>query len=455
MVSIILAVYNAEKHIERTADVLLNQTYSDLEIIFVDDGSTDSSPQMLDELASREKRIFVIHQNNMGPGVARNTGLNNAHGEYVIFLDVDDLFEKDLVRTFLDKAIETSADMVICSALRYDEEFSLLKPFPGALQYNMLPYDRDCFSPEDISDRLFQITGGFVWNKFFKKSFLDKYNLRLADTYCYEDMALYCTAAVSAKKIAVSHKELVKYRVNAGLSISDNKDKYVEDLITVIRLLRKYLDDNSLYIIYEQTYLNRVLSIIVQVFMSYHSQKAFERLFYYAKESLQNEFKAHDKDYYLNENNYKILSIFYESETPLDFALKIHTRRTKASQDVFYKYWPVPYELLAKGSRVALYGAGNVGRDVYIQLKESGYCKVVLWVDSAREKYAHKGFPVRDKKDMLNEEFDILLICIKGEEKSAAVKEECINMGVPADKIIQYPEFEDKDALIRRLTENE
>lgn len=114
-VSVIVPVYNVEKTLNRCVNSIVNQTYTDLQIILIDDGSPDGSPAMCDEWFSRDSRIEVIHQRNRGLSGARNAGLLKAVGEYVAFVDSDDYVEPDYIETMINAQVSSGADMVICS----------------------------------------------------------------------------------------------------------------------------------------------------------------------------------------------------------------------------------------------------------------------------------------------------------------------------------------------------
>lgn len=109
--SIILPIYNTEKYLDRCMDSVLNQTYQDFEIIMIDDGSMDSSPQICDEYANKDSRVKVIHKSNAGLGYARNTGLEISAGDYVLFLDSDDYISKETLKTVLSRIDETGAEI--------------------------------------------------------------------------------------------------------------------------------------------------------------------------------------------------------------------------------------------------------------------------------------------------------------------------------------------------------
>ena len=112
-VSVVIPVYNAEKHIEKTINSLLNQTFKDIEFIFVNDGSKDKSLDILREYEKKDSRVIVIDQENSGPGGARNTGILKARGEYIGFLDSDDTQDKRMYELLYNKAIQGNFDVVV------------------------------------------------------------------------------------------------------------------------------------------------------------------------------------------------------------------------------------------------------------------------------------------------------------------------------------------------------
>ena len=113
-ISVIIPVYNIQQHLRECLDSVLGQSYPHLQVICVDDGSTDESPAILAQYAQKDNRVQVIRQQNAGPGAARNTGLEAATGEYVIFLDSDDWFEPDFLEKMVDTAVREGADVAIC-----------------------------------------------------------------------------------------------------------------------------------------------------------------------------------------------------------------------------------------------------------------------------------------------------------------------------------------------------
>lgn len=127
LVSVVIPVYNVEKYLNRCVRSVINQTYKQLEIILVDDGSPDSCPRMCDEWQQKDSRIKVIHKNNQGLGMARNTGLDNAKGNYVCFVDSDDYIDKDTIETSLKAALDNDADIVVYGIKTVNNEGQIVK----------------------------------------------------------------------------------------------------------------------------------------------------------------------------------------------------------------------------------------------------------------------------------------------------------------------------------------
>lgn len=138
-VSIIVPVYNVEKYVERCIESIIKQSYKNLEIILIDDGSKDNSGKICDEYAQKDNRIKVIHKKNGGLSDARNTGLNIADGEYICFIDSDDYIHKDLVKDNLEKLIQQKADMICFNRFVINGEKIIEKP--QLYNENMTTYD--------------------------------------------------------------------------------------------------------------------------------------------------------------------------------------------------------------------------------------------------------------------------------------------------------------------------
>ena len=143
LVSIIVPVYNVEKYLDRCIESIVNQTYTDLEILLIDDGSPDNSPQMCDEWARRDSRIRVIHKENQGLGMARNTGIDEAGGKYICFFDSDDYVDTDLIANAHELMTRERADITVFSMSRIGRNGNLIsKSIPES--------KKDCYRDEEV-----------------------------------------------------------------------------------------------------------------------------------------------------------------------------------------------------------------------------------------------------------------------------------------------------------------
>ena len=127
LISIIIPVYRVEKYLEECLNSVINQTYANLEIILIDDGSPDRCGQICDEYAKKDERIEVIHQENQGVSNARNHGIEMAKGKYITFIDSDDYLEQDYIKYLYDEITKFNADISICGTIDIDEKNNILK----------------------------------------------------------------------------------------------------------------------------------------------------------------------------------------------------------------------------------------------------------------------------------------------------------------------------------------
>lgn len=130
LVTVVLPIYNVEKYLDECIGSIVGQTYSDLEIILIDDGSTDSSPRICDDWAERDSRIRVVHKENQGQGIARNVGIEMSNGEYICFFDSDDYIELSAIEKLYALASNEKSDIVVFGLNSVDQERTLLATFP-------------------------------------------------------------------------------------------------------------------------------------------------------------------------------------------------------------------------------------------------------------------------------------------------------------------------------------
>lgn len=191
-ISVIVPVYKAEEYLYRCVNSLLGQTFSDFEVILVDDGSPDNSGAICDEYALKDKRVRVIHQPNAGVSMARQKGLDNARGEYVIHADPDDWVEPDMLKELYAKAKEEDADMVICDFYgHYGKKVVYECQQPSALDH------------DTVLCELFQQLHGSCWNKLVRRACYNKFkiNFPVGVSFC-EDLLINSTLLRHNIKVA-------------------------------------------------------------------------------------------------------------------------------------------------------------------------------------------------------------------------------------------------------------
>lgn len=244
-VSIIVPVYNAQSFLAECVESLLGQTCEELELLFVDDGSTDDSAAILARFSERDSRIRVISQENAGPGAARNRGIDEARGEYLYFFDSDDFCESTLIERAVDRARETQADIVALPFFQYDERVGMPLEADWALLRDRFP--AEVSSWRDNPDWLFRSFQNFPWNKVTRRDFVEAHRLRFQEIYLTEDLMFSAAALVKAERIAFLDEPLVYHREGTGQNVMANKDAHPLDFLTAFKTLKRYLEDEGVY----------------------------------------------------------------------------------------------------------------------------------------------------------------------------------------------------------------
>lgn len=236
-VSIIIPVYNTEKYLEKCLDSVVNQTLKDIEVICINDGSTDSSLEILEKFANKDNRIKIFNTNNNGAGAARNIGLQNFNGEYVIFMDSDDWIRENTHEILYNFAKSNDSDMVMFKMINYDEsKNNFYKDYVYELEPLENFHNGEIFHHEDIDpSQLFSIATGTV-NKFYKSSFLQKINAQFPEGYIFEDNPFFFNNLFNAKKISILNKCLY-FRRRRENSVMGSRDERYLDIFPITNIL--------------------------------------------------------------------------------------------------------------------------------------------------------------------------------------------------------------------------
>jgi glycosyltransferase involved in cell wall biosynthesis len=223
-VSVIIPIYNVEKFLSRCLKSVINQTLKDIEIICVNDGSTDGSYNILEEFAAKDDRIVVVNQENKGQGTARNTGLDMAKGKYVGFVDSDDWIDLNYFEALYAAVEKYDASMACCGIVRkYSSKTRVKlrvreeKLYSSAVdKYKITESPRKCY----------------VYNKIYRKSEIDHHKIRFPEGVYFEDIAFSIRALYFLKTLVTVPTTIYYYRVNYKSTTRTMTDKKQQDLLT-------------------------------------------------------------------------------------------------------------------------------------------------------------------------------------------------------------------------------
>ncbi len=237
-ISVVIPVYNVENYLSKCLDSVLEQSFANLEIILVDDGSTDNSPKICDSYKELDNRIIVIHQKNKGLSGARNSGIKVAQGEYIYFLDSDDWIEKNCLEELYQIATTTNSQVVVHNVnLCPTEDEKILKEYwPFKSTVSLLP---------DMIFPYFLIQPCWAWNKLYKTDFIKKNNLFFIEGVLYEDVPFFVDVFLLCQKIAFTPLYLYNYRVGRDGSITVKQSKKQFDLLKIAEIVTTKLKNKN------------------------------------------------------------------------------------------------------------------------------------------------------------------------------------------------------------------
>lgn len=235
-VSIIVPIYNVENYLETCIESLINQTLKDIEIILVNDGSTDNSINIAKKYAEKyPEKIIYLEKENGGLGDARNYGMPYAKGEYIAFLDSDDYVEKDMYETMLEKALEENSDMVECD---FWWEYPNRKKQDIGVLY------------EGKHEALVKARV-VAWNKLIRKDIVDKYKIQFPKRYKYEDVEFFYKLNPYLNKISFVKKPFIHY-IQRDNSLSNSQNERTKEIFCVLDNVIKYYKEQGIYDEYKE-----------------------------------------------------------------------------------------------------------------------------------------------------------------------------------------------------------
>ncbi|MBO7674680.1 MAG: glycosyltransferase family 2 protein [Atopobiaceae bacterium] len=252
--SVVIPCYNAERFVREAVASAQAQTVEDIEVVCVNDGSTDATLEVLRELAHEDDRIRVIDQPNGGEGPARDAGLCAATGDWLYFLDADDLMEPTLLEEAIAACEACKADLAVFRTLLLDVQTGEERVCTWS--YCRPQTQETWFCPREHPSRLLNSFQNWVHNKLFRASYVHARGLRMQHVHRTADLLFTCRALAEANRIALVDKPLHKYRVNNPQSAMQTSDSFPLDFYEAFLELRASLERAGTWDLYHDSYVN-------------------------------------------------------------------------------------------------------------------------------------------------------------------------------------------------------
>ena len=284
-VSVVMPVYNGEGYLRECLDSVCAQTLRDIEIICVDDGSSDGSLAILDEYAAADPRIKVIAQPNSGAAVARNKGIAIAQGEYLSILDSDDWFEPKMLETMVARARAKNAQIVICRCVGFEDGTEKHVDMSWSLKDEFIP--SECFAGLDVGDGLFYFTQGWAWDKLYLTSFVREHDLQFQNLKSTNDMLFTFLSIALAQRITTVGDVFIHQRRNRSTSISRTRQLNCDCFYHALTALKSELIHHGIFERTRKAFENLSAHLSMWHFNSLSSD---HHCFFYLYEKFQTEY---------------------------------------------------------------------------------------------------------------------------------------------------------------------
>ena len=301
LVSIIVPVYNCEKYIGTCIESIVTQSYKNIEVIIIDDGSIDNTYKIIKEYINNDKRIKYFTQENSGPSVARNRGIEKANGEYLIFIDSDDFIEKIYVEKLVNEIQSNGLDIACCGYID--------KSKYGVVKLNDFWINKDILNKQEFLGCVCNGVGGVLWSKIFRKDIIIENKIRMnPKIFMSEDLIFILEYCKYINKVGVINEYLYHYNRLNDNSISSNIDiNYLENYILLINKISELLTElkfdfdkiNKIKVLKVKDLINKVL---ISETYKYLKLKDKKRFISNLKLILENDFIKKYKNQIVNNN---------------------------------------------------------------------------------------------------------------------------------------------------------
>lgn len=384
-VSVVIPVYNTAEYLPECLESVINQTLKEIEIICIDDGSTDESPSILAEYASRDGRIKIIHKQNGGLVSARKVGVLAANGAYVAYVDSDDWIEADMYEQLFRLAVQYGVDMVTCGFFLEGNYTTTYMDTVSQGLYNEESMRQLRNNAIYYLDKRSSGLKASLCYKLFKTKLIQNSQCKIPDEITMaEDKMCLLTALLDCSSVYVYHRPFYHYRIRTNSIVHTGSEEYLLKVYAVYRYLK------GLY-----------------------------------QHKLFTKDMRKQSEIYITELLYKGIN------TLLGFENK-------------NLLWVDPYWLdkIPMNTSVILYGAGELGEKYRKQLKSRSDIQYITCIDFAYERLNSTTFPVEPPDAVSNYEYDYIIITIKNPKKAQAVRQELAELGIAGEKILWFEQAE-------------
>lgn len=321
LISIIIPVFKVEEYLEKCVDSIINQTYTNLEIILVDDGSPDNCGKICDEYAKKDTRVRVIHKENGGLSSARNAGLDVASGEYVSFVDSDDYIKENFIEVLYNLCVENKCDISECGYLRFQDEYE-------SLEDSETISDIKIYSNYEMQKKIYGeecVKTVVVWNKLYKKYIYEI--LRFPDKKVHEDEYTTYKAFFNTRtNIAVTNLNLYFYRINQNGITGQKFNVKRLDALEALEERKRFYFENGQKELYDMA-TNAYMSMLIEYY--FKARKNIDNADKYLK-NIKKRVEQNTKEILKMENiNWKVkllYKIFSISPTLYSFLIELIKR---------------------------------------------------------------------------------------------------------------------------------
>lgn len=447
-ISIIVPVYNVENYLKQCMDSLLNQTFTDFELICINDGSTDSCLSILEDYARKDARIRLIDKENEGYGKTMNRGLAEAKAPYVGIVESDDFAKAEMFEKLYDAMIKQPVDLVKCNFYKYTTEDG--EDIDYSHEYPEESYGRVL---EPIDHPALYTAHSSVWAALYNKQFLDENGIRFNETpgASYQDIAFHFKVLSCAKKMMIIRDALLYYRTDNLMSSVYSPYKIYcicDEIHTAEQYIREQDDKRQ----------GKLWPILMKKkFYDYrwnlsHLATVFQFAFF---EKMVSEFRADYAEGKFEEIEWILPADKGELEKLLENPFAYFMQNVKDYHDTRIQMAGIQNASLAKKGffmtiaeeeKIVIYGAGKVGRYVAQRLIDLGTDagKLIFAVtDPQSEGQKVDGIPVKGIEEVIGERRDIfVLIAVKGEKQIEMLNlltyQGCKNVMIADDEIMSY-----------------